>query len=111
MGKEILRYWEHNLVDMTSATVPNRICILRGGESVTIKLIGSQGEYVYLGRDNKVSSLTGYKLAQGETVTFTLPLTFGRSNYIEIWGLTTSAGDDVCYFKLIGAIPGTEAST
>ena len=109
MGKEILNYWEHNFVDMKSASVPNLICILRGGESVTIKLIGSQGGYVYLGHSNKVSALTGYRMDQGETVSFGLPLTFGRSNYIEIWGLTSNAGDDVCYFKLVGVFPKTAA--
>jgi hypothetical protein len=110
MVRNTLKHWETGIVDMTSASVPNLITTLRGGESVTIKAIGTSAKFVYIGANKLVSATTGYRLLVGETVTFSLPITFGVNNFIEIWGLTTNAGDDVCYFKLIGLYPSTEAS-
>ncbi|KKK86656.1 hypothetical protein LCGC14_2761040, partial [marine sediment metagenome] len=40
-----------------------------------------------------------------------LPITFGIYNYVDIFATTDNSGDDVCWVKLIGLFPQTEASS
>jgi len=105
------KFWEHGQVDLTTAGTPVKITNLRGGESVTIKALTGNSGNAYIGSSYSLSSTTGFELDSSESVTLTLPITFGPDNYIEIWGDTSNSGDDVCFVKLIGYFPGTEAST
>ena len=111
MARQVLKNWETDLVDCPSASVAKLIATLLGGESITIKSLASSNQYHYVGDKYMVENGRGYKLESGETMTLTLPIEFGRDNYIEIWAVPSNAGEDVCWFKLISFYPLTEAST
>jgi len=103
-----LKYWETGYVDCTSTTVPQFITKLRGGESITLKSHENTGDNHRIGGNRVLISTQGYLLGAGETMTLTLPITFGANNYIEIYALPDAhANKAVSFFKLIGFIPET----
>ena len=104
------RFWAAEVVDMTSTTIPNIIVELLPGEAVTIKNCAGSANAVYLGPDNTVTATHGYKLEQGEVISFALDNDAEPGTKMEIWGLAANAGDDVCYVKIIGKAPETEAT-
>ena len=110
MARNITKNWETDLVDVASASVANKIATLRGGESITIKSLAGSSDFHYIGMKHLVEISRGYKLQGGESMTLTLPITFGVDNEIEIWAMATNAGDDITYFKLIGLFPETGSS-
>jgi len=110
MAKNIIKNWEHGQKDLTLNTISYLITNLRGGESITIKAKAANTGIIFIGDSNQVSSVDGYHLDPGETMTLGLPITFDATNAIEIWGRAATAGDDVSFYKLIGKFPSTEAS-
>jgi len=110
MAADIRKNWDAERVDVPSTSVPARIAILRGGESITLKSMAGNGEVHYVGSSKEMTTTRSYELAAGETVTLTLPESFGRNNHIEIWALAQTGGADICYVKLIDLSPSTEAS-
>ncbi|MCK5138350.1 MAG: hypothetical protein KAQ85_00775 [Thermodesulfovibrionia bacterium] len=111
MTSNITKHWEVDRVDCPSASIPTLITRLRGGESITLKSKeSSQGSHQIFPSKSGPSG-RGYYLDGGETMTLTLPISFGQDNEIEIWALPENAGADITFFKLIGLFPGTEAST
>ena len=111
MVSDIIKNWDSGIVDVPSTTKENLIATLNGGESITIKSLAGATEFHFIGRRGIAQSSDGYKLAGGETMTFTLPITFGINNKIEIYAMATNAGDDITFFKLIDLFPFTGAST
>ncbi len=110
MGKaNIQKYWSHGQVNLAATTASYEVCKLRGGESVTIKALAGNSGKAYIGSDNLLSTSNGFELSAGETVTLTLPATFGRDNFIVIRAITDNAGDDLCFIKLIDLEPETAA--
>lgn len=109
MVADIKKNWEHGQVDLTATSTVYKIADLNGGESITIKaLVGNSGN-AYIGSNKLLTTANGFELDSGDSLTLTLPLSFGRDNYIEIFAVTDNAGDDVCYVKLIDADVKTEA--
>lgn len=102
--------WEHGLVDCPSTSRPTRICKLYGGQSVTIKSIASTGKSHFIGENVHVNTKTGFELDTGETMTFGFGIEFGVENWIEIWALPETAGDDVCYAKTVNHYPSMEVN-
>ena len=111
MTSDIIKNWDMDLVDVASTTLANKIATLNGGESITIKSLAGASDFHFIGMKHLVEVSRGYKLAGGETMTLTLPITFGRNNQIEIFAMATNAGDDITFFKLIDLFPETGAST
>ncbi len=109
MVTNIRKYWEHGQKDLTLNTIAYLLATLRGGESITIKSKEGNTGIIYVGSDRLVSSTTGYELGKDETMTFTMPIDFGATSFIEIWGKAATAGDDVTWFKLIDLYPHTAA--
>ena len=109
MTDNIKKNWEPDLVDCPSNTVPQLVAVLNGGESITLKSMASSQSVHYIGKNKDMVAARSYPLAAGETMTLTLPVTFGRHSFIEIWALPTDAGADIAYFKLFGNFPSTEA--
>lgn len=107
MTKDILKNWEHGIKDLTATTSVYKICSLRGGESATIKALAANSGYVYIGSDRLLSTSTGFQLGSGNSVSLTLPKSFGVDNHIDVYAVCSSAGDDVCYIKLIDFDPET----
>ncbi len=103
--------WDHGQVDLTTAASVYYIASLHGGESITIKARSGNSGMAYIGSDRLVSSSNGFELDSSETLTLTLPITFGINNYVDIFATTDNSGDDVCWVKLIGLFPQTEASS
>ena len=99
---EVKQNWESDVVDVPSTSKATKITELRGGESVTIKSLASTANFHYVGPRDRAESSLGFKLRGTDSMTFTLPESFGINNKIEIWAMATNAGDDVTYFKLIG---------
>ena len=102
--------WEADRVDVPSASVPQLIVKLYGGESITLLSKAGSGKTHYIGSSSSMSTTRSYALATGTTLTLTMPISFGRLNYIEIWALAEVAGEDICYVKLIDLYPSTEGS-
>ncbi len=111
MVADIKKNWEHAHVDLTTAGTPKKVAILRGGESITIKALSGNSGMAYIGSSQSVSSSNGFELDSSETLTLSLPITFGVNNFVEVWADTSNSGDDVCWVKLIGLFPSTEASS
>jgi len=111
MAGNVSKKWDYGQVDLTTAGTVYEICRLHGGESVTIKALSANSGSAWIGSDRLVSATTGFELDSSETLTLTLPITFGRDNEITIYATTDNSGDDVCFVKLMGFFPETEAST
>jgi len=103
--------WDYGQIDLTTAATIYEVCKLHGGESLTIKALSANSGSAWIGSDNLLSSTTGFELDSSETLTLTLPITFGRDNEITIYATTDNSGDDLCWVKLIGMFPETEGST
>jgi len=111
MTGNVSKNWDYAQVDLTTAGTVYEVCRLHGGESITIKALSANSGSAWIGSDRLVSSTTGFELDSAETLTLTLPITFGRDNEITIYATTDNSGDNLCYIKLIGLFPSTEAST
>ena len=111
MAGDIIKFWDATIKDVPSASVPQLITVLHGGESITIKSLAGSGKAHYIGSSRKMTTTVSYTLDVGETMTISLPMEFGVDNKIEIWALAEVAGEDICYFKVFGVRPSTEAST
>jgi len=108
MTGNTLKYWETGYVNCASLTVPQLITTLRGGESVTIKSHEVSGDYHKISGNKVLVSTQGYLLGAEETMTLTLPVTFGKDNYIEIYALPSAHENKyVSFFKLIDLYPVT----
>ena len=111
MGEaNIRKYWETGYVKCTSTTIPQLITNLRGGESVTLKSHESSSASHKISGDQALISSQGYLLDSKETMTLTLPISFGADNFIEIYALPENADKYVGFFKLIDLFPQTAAS-
>lgn len=110
MVKNILKNWDYGQVDLTTAGTVYEVCRVRGGESVTIKALTANAGNAYVGSDKLVSAATGFELDATETVTLTLPISFGKDNEIVIYGVTDNSGDDLCFVKLIDLFAETAAA-
>ena len=103
--------WDQGQVDLTTSGDIYHVTALHGGESITIKARSANSGFAYIGSDRLVSASNGFELDSSETLTLTLPITFGINNYIDIFATTDNSGDDICWVKLIGLFPSTEASS
>ena len=104
------KYWEVGYVNCESASVPQLITTLRGGESITIKSLESSSDHHHIGPSSDMVVTKSYILDANETMTLTLPINFGPDNFIQIYALPTNAGKYVTFFKLIDLFPQTAAS-
>lgn len=104
---EILTAWETKKVTMSTANHPYKICVLRGGDSVTIKAGAVSPQYHLLCTDDNFSPDKVYRLDAGESVTISLTAAYGRRNRIIIWGESSSGSDIVWLIKISGIEPET----
>ena len=104
------RNWDFGQVELSTIATVYHVATLHGGESITIKALSGNSGMAYIGSDRLVSSSNGFELDSSETLTLTLPITFGINNYIDIFATGSYTADDVCWVKLIGLFPQTEAS-
>ena len=109
MGMNIVANWETDDINIDSTTVATKIAVLRGGESITIKSLAATTEFHYIGPKDRAEASVGFKLRGTDSMTLTLPISFGRNREIEIWAMATNANDNVTFFKLIDLDPETEA--
>ena len=107
----ISKSWEYGQKDLTATSTVYHVTDLRGGESITIRALAANSGNAYVGSDNLVTTANGFELDASETLTLTLPATFGTDNCIRIYACTDNAGDDICWVKLIDLEPSTEASS
>ena len=110
MASNITKNWDYGQINLATAGIIYEICKIRGGESATIKALSGNSGQIYLGSDKLVSSSKGYQLDASETISLTLPSSFGIDNEIIIYAVGTSNGDDVCYIKLIDDVPETSGA-
>ena len=107
MVTDIKGNWDAETIDVPSTTVPKKIATLRGGESITIKSLASDGAFHYIGKDRYMTTAHAYLMDAGDVITLAHDISFGENNAIDIYALASSAGDDVCYFKLTDRSPKT----
>lgn len=110
MAADIVKTGLADIVDTPSTTIPTKVAILRGGESIVVKSLAGAADAHFIGFDNRVSSARGFKLFGRESITLELPSTFGVNNIVEIWALPSVAGDDITIAKLINLDPHAAAS-
>ena len=103
--------WDYGQVNLLVAATIYPVTQLHGGESITIKALAGNDANAYIGSDRLISANNSFQLDSSETLTLTLPITFGRDNYIDIWAITDGTDEDICWVKLIGMFPSTEGST
>jgi len=106
-SSDVRKNWDYGQVDLATAAAVYPVANLHGGESITIKARTANSGNAYIGADRSVTAVNGFELDSSETLTLTLPITFGRDNYIEIFATTDNSGDDICWVKLIGLFPMT----
>lgn len=93
---DVLRYMDTGQVNLASTSVPSKIVTLRGGQAVVVKaLIGNSGK-VYLGKRD-VTSTTGFELGAGESLKIEYLPDKETTEYLDIYVIPATAGDDVCY--------------
>lgn len=107
MAGNVRKNAEYGQKDLTATTTVYEICDLYGGQSVTIKALTANSGNAYIGFDKLLATTNGFELDASETLTLTLPETFGRNNFITVYAVTSNAGDDVCWVKLIDLEPET----
>jgi len=108
MVKHAAMDWDTDTIDCPSASVATKILDLHGGESVIITSLATGTNYHFIGKKSRCELSRGYKLRGTASVSLTLPLEFGRENYVEVYAMPASAGDDVTYAKLIDIEPFAE---
>ncbi len=104
------RNWDHGQVELSVIATVYHVATLHGGESITIKARSGNSGMAYVGSDKLLKSSNGFELDASESVTLTLPITFGINNFINIFATGDYTADDLCWVKLIGLFPSTEAS-
>ncbi len=104
------RNWDHGQVELSVIATVYHVASLHGGESITIKARTGNSGNAYIGSDKLLSSSNGFELDASETLTLTLPITFGIDNYIDIFATGDYTADDLCWVKLIGLFPQTAAT-
>lgn len=93
---DVQRYFETGQVDLAATTTTYKVVTLRGGQACIIKaLIGNSGK-VYIGRQG-VSSTTGFELGAGESIKVEYLPEKETVEFLEIYAVAATAGDDVCY--------------
>lgn len=111
MPARLEKYWETRIITFKSTTKPILVTRLYGGEAITIKMIATGSESVYIGEDREIDTTThSFKVDNGENTSLSLDARFGKAAYIEIWALPESTNDKICYMKIIGFSPETEAT-
>jgi len=103
MTGNILKYWETGYVKCESTTIPTKITVLYGGQSITLKSHEAAGASHKISGNKVLVSTQGYMLDSKETMTLTLPIEFGATNYIEIYALPENANKYISFFKLINS--------
>ena len=94
--KDVLKYMDTGQVDLTATTATYKIVTLRGGQAVIIKaLVGNTGN-VYLGKYD-VTSSKGFELSPGESVKIEYLPDKETTEYLDLYCIPASAGDDVCF--------------
>ena len=93
--KDVKRWFETGQKDLTLTTADYLILKLRGRQAAVIKaLVGNTGN-VYIGRKG-LSTSTGFELAPGESLKVEYLPEKQAGEFIEIFGVCATAGDDVC---------------
>ena len=101
MATNIRKNAEAGQVDLTATSTVYKIVDISGGQSVTIKALQGNSGDAYIGFDKLLTTSNGFQLDSSETLTLTLPISFGADNFITAYAVTSNAGDDVCFVKLI----------
>ena len=105
------RNWDYGQVELSVIATVYHVASLHGGESITIKALSGNSGSAWIGADKLLLATNGFELDSSETLTLTLPITFGIDNYIDIFATGDYTADDICWIKLIGLFPSTEGST
>lgn len=90
------RYFETGVVDLTATTSEYKVVKLRGQAAVIVKaLVGNTGN-IYVGKKG-LSTSTGFELAPGESLKVEYLPDRMPGEFLEIYAVAATAGDDVCY--------------
>ena len=111
MVASIIKNAEHGQVNLASTSIVNKITDLHGGDSLTLKTLAANAGNVYVGFDKDVSAINGFELDAAESLSISLPVTFGQNNKIEVYAITDNAGDDISFIKISGSFPSSSAGS
>ena len=93
--KDVLKWFDTDQIDLAATTAVYKIVTLRGGQAVLIKaLVGNSGN-VYVGKKD-VTATKGFELAPGESVKVEYLPDKMTDEYIDLYAIPETAGDDVC---------------
>ena len=89
-------------VAVASATVPQLVVTVRGGESVTLTSNAASTNYHKLNFDRALCAVKGYYLYGSGTVSIDLTGGFKATDYLEIWATASNATDTISYLLMSG---------
>ena len=93
---DVLKYIDTGQVDLTATTAIYKIATLRGGQAIVIKaLVGNTGN-VFLGKKD-VKTSNGFELSPGESIKIEYLPDKETSEYLDLYCVPATAGDDVCF--------------
>ena len=93
---DVSRFFETSQVDLTSTSLTYAVVKLRGGQAVIIKAHAANSGNVYVGRKD-VTTTTGFELLPGESLKIEYFPAKDVGEYMELYAVSATAGDDVCY--------------
>jgi len=93
---DVQRWFETGQVDLAATTSTYKVVTLRGGQAVIIKALNANSGNVYVGKQD-VTSSNGFELVPGESIKVEYLPDKEVGEYLEIYAIPATAGDDVCY--------------
>jgi len=94
-GVDVNRWFNTAQIDLAATTLDYKIWRLRGGDAIIIKaLVGNTGN-VYVGRQG-LSTSSGFELSPGESLEVEYLPEKDSGEYIDLYAVCATAGDDVC---------------
>ena len=92
---DIKRWFHTEQKDLAATTSEYRIWELRGGEAIIIKALVANTGNVYIGGQGLTIS-TGFELSPGESIKVEYLPEKGSGEFIDLFAVCATAGDDVC---------------
>ncbi len=94
--KDVKQDWSTGQVDLTATSTQYLIAKIRGGQACVVKALVGNADNVYVGKRD-VKTGTGFELSPGESHKFEYFPDKEIWQFIEIYAICATAGDDVCF--------------
>ena len=93
---DVLRWFDTGQIDLTSTSIIYEVVKLRGGQAVIVKALAANTGNVYVGKKD-VTTSSGFELTPGESLKVEYLPEKELEEYVQLYAVAATAGDDVCY--------------